>query len=161
MIAAGSLREDLYFRLRVVELVVPPLRARRSDLAALCAAVLPRVARRCGRELLPLADDALARMAIYGWPGNVRELENVLERALVLAEGERITAADLDLPDRPVPALDDVVPDGPHDTVMDTIEKKRLTAALRAAGGNQSHAAKALGMPRTTFINKLRRHGLL
>jgi DNA-binding NtrC family response regulator len=164
MIERGELREDLYFRLRVVELVVPPLRARRSDIPALCESLLPRVAKRCGRRVRPLAADALARMAAYGWPGNVRELENVLERALVLADGAEITAADLDLPDRPAPIEEVIdVPSGevPHDEVMENIERKRLTAALRAAGGNQSHAAKALGMPRTTFINKLRRYGLL
>ena len=162
MVANGQLREDLYFRLRVVELVVPPLRQRRGDLPALCESLLPRAAKRCGRDVLPLSADALARMAAYGWPGNVRELENVLERALVLCESGEITAADLDLPDRPAPP-EEVIGDleAPHDEVMESIERKRLTAALRAAGGNQSHAAKALGMPRTTFINKLRRYGLL
>ena len=162
MVDKGELREDLYFRLRVVELVVPPLRSRRSDLPALCEALLPRVAKRAGRRPRPVAADALARMAAYGWPGNVRELENVLERALVLADGPELTSADLDLPDRPAP-IEEIVEatDAPHDEVMESIERKRLTAALRAAGGNQSHAAKALGMPRTTFINKLRRHGLL
>jgi DNA-binding NtrC family response regulator len=166
MVAKGELREDLYFRLRVVELVVPALRNRRSDLPALCESLLPRVARRCGRRERPLATDALARMSAYGWPGNVRELENVLERALVLGEGDEITAADLDLPDRPAPPEELAESasgpiEAPHDEVMESIERKRLTAALRAAGGNQSHAAKALGMPRTTFINKLRRYGLL
>ncbi len=164
MVERGELREDLYFRLRVVELVVPPLRQRRSDLPSLCESLLPRVARRCGRRVRPLAADALARMQAYGWPGNVRELENVLERALVLAEGPDIVAADLDLPDRAPPVQEVIeMPSGeiPHDEVMENIERKRLTAALRAAGGNQSHAAKTLGMPRTTFINKLRRYGLL
>jgi transcriptional regulator with GAF, ATPase, and Fis domain len=159
MVAAGQLREDLYFRLRVVELVVPPLRQRRGDIPALCESLLPRVAKRCGRRMLPLSADALARMAAYGWPGNVRELENVLERALVLCETTEITAADLELPDRPAPPEGEV--EAPHDEVMESIERKRLTSALRAAGGNQSHAAKSLGMPRTTFINKLRRYGLL
>ncbi len=164
MVEKGELREDLYFRLRVVELVVPPLRSRRSDLPALVESLLPRVAKRAGRRPRPLAADALVRMAGYGWPGNVRELENVLERALVLADGPEITASDLDLPDRPAPiedVIDAVSAEVPHDEVMESIEKKRLIAALRAAGGNQSHAAKALGMPRTTFINKLRRYGLL
>ena len=166
MVSAGQMREDLYFRLRVVELVVPPLRQRRGDLPALCESLLPRAARRCGRDVIPLSADALARMAAYGWPGNVRELENVLERALVLCEGKEITAADLDLPDRPAPPEElfgeaSAPTEAPHDAVMESIERKRLTAALRAAGGNQSHAAKALGMPRTTFINKLRRYGLL
>jgi DNA-binding NtrC family response regulator len=164
MVEKGELREDLYFRLRVVELIVPPLRSRRTDLPALCESLLPRVARHAGRRPRPLAADALARMAAYGWPGNVRELENVLARALVLADGPEITAADLDLPDRPAPVEEVVeIPSGDvsHGELMENIEKKRLVAALRAAGGNQSHAAKALGLPRTTFINKLRRYGLL
>jgi transcriptional regulator with GAF, ATPase, and Fis domain len=171
MVAAGTFREDLYFRLRVVELVVPPLRARRADIPALCTALLPRVARRCARPSLPLADDAIAALMAYSFPGNVRELENVLERALVLAdEATAISAADLELSDR-APSLPEeeaaiVAPlagdtSKPHGDVMDDIERRRLTAALTAANGNQSTAAKALGMPRTTFINKLRRHGLL
>ena len=162
MVKAGTFREDLYFRLRVVEILVPPLRARRADLRELCDQLLPRVARRSGQAVRPLADDAIARMMEYAWPGNVRELENVLGRALVLGEGPQISAADLDLPERPAPP--EVVEEElskPHDAVMDEIERRRLSSALAAAEGNQSHAAKALGMPRTTFINKLRRHGLL
>ena len=165
MVARGEFREDLYFRLRVVEITVPPLRARRADLPALCAAVLPRVARRCGRAARPIAEPALARMMAYTWPGNVRELENVLERALVLGEGDMIEIEDLELTDRAVPSepidVIDAADAKPHDAVMEEIERRRLTAALTAAAGNQSTAAKALGMPRTTFINKLRRHGLL
>jgi transcriptional regulator with GAF, ATPase, and Fis domain len=162
MVANGQFREDLYFRLRVVEITVPPLRSRRADLRALCESLLPRVARRCGRNVRPLGDDALARMTVYAWPGNVRELENVLERALVLGDGPAIAAADLDLPDRAAPPEEFAAENAkPHDAVMDDIERRRLSAALVAAEGNQSNAAKALGMPRTTFINKLRRHGLL
>jgi transcriptional regulator with PAS, ATPase and Fis domain len=166
MVAAGQFREDLYFRLRVVEITVPPLRSRRADLRPLCESLLPRVARRCGHDVRPVSDEALERMVGYAWPGNVRELENVLERALVLGEGPEIAAADLDLPDRaappePVEEVAATEPSKPHDAVMDEIERRRLSAALAAAEGNQSHAAKALGMPRTTFINKLRRHGLL
>src|SRR5436189_160214 len=77
--------------------------APRGDIPALGGSLLPRAPRRCGRDVIPLSADALARMAGYGWPGNVRELENVLERALVLCEGTEITAADLELPDRPAP----------------------------------------------------------
>jgi transcriptional regulator with GAF, ATPase, and Fis domain len=162
MVAAGEFREDLYFRLRVVELTVPPLRERRADLPALCDSLLPRVARRAGYAVKPIAQDALARMMGYAWPGNVRELENVLERALVLGEGPEIAATDLELSER-APLIDPIADEKsqPHDAVMDEIERRRLSAALAAAEGNQSHAAKALGMPRTTFINKLRRHGLL
>jgi transcriptional regulator with GAF, ATPase, and Fis domain len=166
MIAAGEFREDLYFRLRVIELVVPPLRARKSDLPALCAALLARIARRAHREPLPISPDAMARIAAYGWPGNVRELEHVLERASVLAEGEAIEVDDLGIAELPpMPAiLEDVAGvavAGGHGEVMDEIERRRLIAALRAAGGNRSQAARALGLPRTTFLNKLRRHGLV
>ena len=168
MVARGEFREDLYFRLRVVEITVPSLRSRRADLPDLAAALLPRAARRAGRPLRPLSPEALARMMTYAWPGNVRELENVLERALVLAEGAALTPDDLELSDRasaPEPIEEEVSAgteaSRPHDAVMDDIERRRLTAALAAASGNQSTAAKALGMPRTTFINKLRRHGLL
>ncbi len=162
MVAAGEFREDLYFRLRVVEITVPPLRERRVDLPALCESLLPRVARRAGYAVKPIATDALARMMAYAWPGNVRELENVLERALVLGEADEIVAADLELSDR-APPIEPVADEEsrPHEAVMDEIERRRLSAALAAAEGNRSHAAKALGMPRTTFINKLRRHGLL
>jgi DNA-binding NtrC family response regulator len=162
MVAAGEFREDLYFRLRVVEITVPPLRERRADLPALCESLLPRVARRAGYAVKPVAQDALARMMAYAWPGNVRELENVLEHALVLGEANEIVAADLELSDR-APPIEPIKDEEskPHDAVMDEIERHRLSAALAAAEGNQSHAAKALGMPRTTFINKLRRHGLL
>jgi transcriptional regulator with GAF, ATPase, and Fis domain len=162
MVARGEFREDLYFRLRVLDITVPPLRNRLADLPALVESLLPRVARRCGHAPRAVTPDALDRMAAYSWPGNVRELENVLERALVLGEGP-ITASDLDLADRPVPPelLETPDPSIPHDAVMEDIERRRLTNALRDAAGNQSTAAKALGMPRTTFINKLRRYGLL
>ena len=163
MVAAGEFREDLYFRLCVVEITVPPLRQRLVDLPALCASLLPRAARRCGRAAKPIAVGAMERMAAYAWPGNVRELENVLERALVLGDGIEITAADLELADRPAPpeVLEPRDASVPHGEVMEDIERRRLTNALRDAAGNQSTAARALGMPRTTFINKLRRHGLL
>jgi len=163
MVAAGEFREDLYFRLRVVEILVPPLRQRLVDLPALVASLLPRAARRCGRAVKPIAPDAMERMAAYAWPGNVRELENVLERALVLGDGIEITAADLELADRPAPPelLEPRDASVPHGEVMEDIERRRLTNALRDAAGNQSTAARVLGLPRTTFINKLRRYGLL
>ena len=162
LVAHGQFREDLYFRLRVLEIEVPPLRARRADLAALCESLVPRVARRCGRAPRSVSADALAKMTDYSWPGNVRELENVLERALVLGDHGDITAAEIELSER-APAIAAPIGDTdlPHDAAMEDIERRRLTQALRAADGNQSHAARALGIPRTTLVNKLRRHGLL
>jgi len=166
MVADGTFREDLYFRIRVVELVVPPLRARKGDVMALVDHLLPPLCRRNHRKRLTLSDDAVDRLKSYGWPGNVRELENVLERAVVLSEGREILADDLALPDRP-PAPKELFEDlsvdetDAHDKVMEAIERKRLVSALRSAGGNQSSAARSLGMARTTLINKLRRYGLL
>jgi DNA-binding NtrC family response regulator len=113
-----------------------------------------------------LTEAALARIGQYGWPGNVRELENVLERAAVLCEGREIDVDDLGLPEH-LPAPEELVQpvefedSHRHDDVMEAIEKRRLLAALKAAGGNQSHAARALGIPRTTLINKMKRYGLI
>jgi transcriptional regulator with GAF, ATPase, and Fis domain len=166
MVSNGRFREDLYYRLRVVEITVPPLRQRKSDIPALIEHMLPRLCRRNRRGRVTIADDALERLAAYGWPGNVRELENVLERAVVLCDERQIGADDLVLSDT-VPSVDKLVagldiPDGAtHEQVMEAIEKKRLETALRAAGGNQSGAARSLGMARTTFINKLRRFDLI
>ena len=162
MVARGEFREDLFFRLRVVEIVVPPLRRRIADLPALCESLLPKVARRCGRAPRPLSRAALLALAEYDWPGNVRELENVLERALVLGEGGEISASDFDLPARSLPQdAPDPAPAIAHAIVMEDIERRRLTTALHDAAGNQTVAARALGMPRTTFVNKARRYGLL
>ncbi len=165
MVRDGSFREDLYYRLNVVEIEVPPLRARRTDIPDLVQSFLPRLCRRNHAREKRLTPEALGRMQAYGWPGNVRELENVLERALVLSEGREIDADDLALPDAPLPADElvervEVAEDADHREVMEAIEKERLVSALRAAGGNRSSAARALGIPRTTFINKLRRYGV-
>jgi len=166
MVARGEFREDLYYRLRVVEIEVPPLRQRKADIPELVDHVLPRLCRRNHRPRMTVSEAAMARLRGWSWPGNVRELENVLERAVVLAEGREIDADEIALPDA-VPEVEELiaavaVPEGAgHGEVMEAIEKTRLEAALRAAGGNQSSAARALGMARTTFINKLRRYGLL
>ncbi len=161
----GAFREDLYYRLAVIELHVPPLRSRKGDLPELVDALLPEVCRRHHQPARRLGPGALERLLAYGWPGNVRELENVLERAAVLADGPEILPRDLALPDAPPPVevleATAVPDDASHHDVMDVIEKRRIVAALRSAGGNRTRAAESLGIPRTTLTNKLRRHGLL
>jgi len=165
MVRRGEFREDLYYRLAVVEVEVPPLRERRGDVRELTTALLPRL---CRRNHLPerrLTDAALARMEAYGFPGNVRELMNVLERAVVLAEADVIDAEDLAIPDRPPTAHElgartAASDDADHREVMETLERDRLVAALKASGGNRSSAARTLGIPRTTLINKIRRYGI-
>lgn len=174
MVARGEFREDLSYRLRVIEIEMPPLRARRDDISLLVADLLPRIARRNHRPLPALADDAVAQLSSYDWPGNVRELENILERALVLSSESVLHATDLSLPASTpresrttVYSLTDASPmavnpvDGQsHRSTMETIERNRIIAALQATSGNQSHAARTLGLPRTTLINKMRRLGI-
>jgi transcriptional regulator with GAF, ATPase, and Fis domain len=165
MVRKKEFREDLYYRLAVVEIDVPPLRARRGDVRELAQALLPRLCRRNHIRERRLTDAAMERLEAYGWPGNVRELMNVLERAAVLSEGTSIDADDLALSDKP-PTADElgasssVEDDAAHREVMEAIERDRLIAALKASGGNRSSAARTLGMPRTTLINKIRRYGL-
>ena len=165
MVDNAEFRKDLLYRLNVVEIAVPPLRARKSDLPELVDWILPEICRRNHKPPRTLSKEAADRIADYAWPGNVRELQNVLERAAILCEGPEIQAADLSLPDLPPPEEDlaQIVPlpdDADHRDVMEVVEKRRLVAALKAAGGNQSRAARSLGIARTTLINKLRRFGI-
>ncbi len=165
MVRRGEFREDLYYRLAVVEIDVPPLRQRRGDVRELAQALLPRLCRRNHIRERRLTDAAMERLEAYGWPGNVRELMNVLERAAVLSEGTTVDADDLALADQPptaeeLGASSPVQDDADHREVMETIERDRLIAALKASGGNRSSAARTLGIPRTTLINKIRRYGI-
>ncbi len=165
MVARGEFREDLLYRLKVVEIAVPPLRTRKGDLPDLVQWILPELCRRNHKPLRTLSPEASKRLEEYGWPGNVRELQNVLERAAILCEGDVIQVTDLALPDAPPPEEDlahlvALPEDADHRDVMESVEKRRLLGALKAAGGNQSRAARALGIARTTLINKMRRYRL-
>jgi DNA-binding NtrC family response regulator len=164
-IEAGRFREDLYYRLKVVEIELPPLRERVEDLGALADRFLGQVAERLGREKKPLGGAALARLARHPWPGNVRELRNVLERAAVLAAGPEIGEADLQLsPDaRPeAPAAADLelpFADAKRRTV-ESFEREYLSEALREHDGNVSRTASAIGMVRQSLQQKIRELGL-
>jgi len=161
-IAAGRFREDLYYRLRVVEIALPPLRERREDLPALAQRLLAQVAERHGRPAKSLTPAALAALGRHAWPGNVRELRNALERAAVLCEGDAIEPGDLHL-DVSAPAL----PDDPSlpfseakRRATEEFERAYLLRALRAHGGNISHTADAIGMVRQSLQQKMRELGL-
>jgi DNA-binding NtrC family response regulator len=158
-------REDLYYRLKVVEIEIPPLRERPEDVPALVDRFLGELAERLGRPKKTIRAAALARLAGFAWPGNVRELRNVVEQAAVLATGEAIEEADLRLPDTDagVPA-DAGAPDrsfaeAKRRTVLD-FERRYLLAALRQHGGNISRAAAAIGMVRQSLQQKIRELGL-
>lgn len=146
-IAAGRFRSDLYYRLNVVEIAVPPLRERAEDIPYLTAAFVKRFARDFGRPITGLTETAEERLARWPWPGNVRELRNVIERACLLCEGHLLTEADLarSLSERPslaVAAAIDEEPAGPPPTA------DAVRAALDSTGGNKSLAARRLGISR-------------
>jgi transcriptional regulator with GAF, ATPase, and Fis domain/tetratricopeptide (TPR) repeat protein len=154
-LAEGKFREDLYYRIAVVTVTLPPLRERPEDLPALCEKILERLARDAGKKPPELGQDALRRLSAHAFPGNVRELENVLTRAFVLAAGAKIRAEDLDLGGRRAPA-----PRARSRRDFETDEKERILAALRAARWNVSVVSRSLGIPRNTLYRKLSRYGL-
>ncbi len=176
LIRRERFRKDLYFRLKVIPITVPPLRERPEDIPELALHFLRVFAERAGKPVPQLDDDALALLKANPWPGNVRELENVIERAVVLAEGPVITAAEL--PPELVRRLDGAGVDPAWHEAGDTPveeaftgwraeraerarrERERLVRALAAAGGNKAEAARALGLARSTLVSRLRKYGL-
>ncbi len=164
-IKAGRFREDLYYRLNVVEIQLPPLRERIEDFAALSGRFLSQVALRLDREKKTLDSAALARLARHGWPGNVRELRNVLERAAVLSAGPEIGEEDLQLApssdevSQSTPDLELPFADAKRQTV-ESFERQYLSQALREHGGNVSRTATAIGMVRQSLQQKIRELGL-
>jgi DNA-binding NtrC family response regulator len=139
----GRFREDLYYRLNVITLHMPALRERRSDVPALAAHFLRKYAAENGKTIAGFSDEALKRLAAYSWPGNVRELENTIERAVVLCNGDQITAGEL--PPHVAPAA---MPGGiriPGST-LDEIEHYAIHQTLEAEGGSTTRAAEILGI---------------
>ena len=168
LVQEGKFREDLYFRLNVFPIQVPPLRRRQDDIPELARYFLRRNAQDNGRPFLKdFSSDAMARLVTYPWPGNVRELENVIERAVILcADGERIEASDLRFLDlgaksRPAEHQDaQATGDAPLPDVLERIERDELVRAMEEAGGSKAAAARALGINRSTLYYRLRKHGL-
>jgi DNA-binding NtrC family response regulator len=153
-IAAGTFREDLYYRLAVVEIHVPPLRERRDEIPALAAHFVERYARELGRPVRGIARDALRLLTGHDWRGNVRELSNAVERAVIFANGEQLTAADL--PDA-VRAATPREPEPPVDLREATAEFERahILRVIDRCGGNKRKAAKLLGLGVTSLYRKL------
>lgn len=152
-VAAGRFREDLYFRLKVMVIHVPPLRNRGNDVLLLARHFLARFGNELGRKNLCLSAEAEERLLRYHWPGNVRELRNVIERACILAPADIIMPALLVL--EPLPAH----PAGNgHGTLADA-EKRHILTALNQCDGNKSRAAELLGISRSTLKEKLKEYG--
>ncbi|MCH2202175.1 MAG: sigma 54-interacting transcriptional regulator [Fuerstiella sp.] len=182
MIRGGTFREDLYYRLNVVSITLPPLRDRREDLIELVFCFLKNAVTKTGKHIRQIDPNALAALEAYSWPGNIRELENAIERAVVLADGDTLQLADL--PDdivrsteividsvttagnQPSVWMEDSISSAPvvqtslETSLNSTQEYSKLVDALAAADGNKALAARRLKMPRSTFYSRLKKFGI-
>jgi len=161
-IARGTFREDLYYRLAVFDITLPPLRERAEDIPLLVDAFLESAARSVGRPAAGMSDDARAKLLEYRWPGNVRELRNVVERAVILCEGGLITKEHLPLS---VTAASEPAPAGTPSTLsgmtVDAAERELIVNALARSGNNKSKAARLLGLTRAQLRSRIEKHGLV
>jgi DNA-binding NtrC family response regulator len=153
-VAAGNFREDLYYRLAVLEVHVPPLRERPEDIPPLAIRILDQLRQDSERPIVGFSDDALARLSEHPWHGNVRELQNVLQRAIARTAGSVITAADLPLDSPRVAAA---AGSGGRDRAISEFEKSYVAEALARHGGNVTHTAKELGVHRTTLQRMMKK----
>ncbi len=165
-IAEGTFREDLYYRLKVITLHIPPLRERREDVLPLAEHFLARFTARHDRPRRALSRAAARALLAHRWPGNVRELEHAVEQAVLLADDDEIRPADLGLEAAGADGIRVELPLDVHDfgevmgEVQALAERTLIARALEAAGGNRTHAARALGVSRRSLIYKLQRYGL-
>lgn len=176
MVQAGTFRQDLYYRLNVFPLVLPPLRARREDVPVLAEVILARLCRRFGYAPVELCPDAIARLDEHAWPGNIRELNNVLERGLILSSGGPIGAGHIMLDDE-VPGPADMAPSlyaapAPAGVVrggagaapvqpqrsLREVERTAILSILRECNGNRTHASERLGISLRTLRNRIREY---
>jgi Nif-specific regulatory protein len=144
----GKFREDLYYRLNVIPVELPPLRARRDDIPLLVNCFLKRSSERLGKKIAGISAKALARLIEHSWPGNIRELENVIERAVVLCPGSKITPEDIMIVQPDAPGLRPNAPKA-------EFEKQIVLERLKQFNGNRTRAAASLGISRRTLQNKL------
>jgi two-component system response regulator PilR (NtrC family) len=165
LVESGAFRQDLYYRLDVIELRMPPLRECREDIEAIAQGVLARLAAQSGAPAPRLSAAALEQLQAYDFPGNVRELENILERAVALSAGGEIGAEDLRL--HPAGAEEAAaltatggLPDGPLPAYLDKVEREAILAALARTGFNRTAAAKLLGVTFRTLRYRMQRLGI-
>ena len=168
MVKAGTFREDLYYRLRVVEIYMPSLRERAADVPLLASAFLKEFARENGKKIGDFTVEALEAMMRYGWPGNVRELRTSIEHAVVFAKADRVTLRDLPVsvrapaaPSSSVPtAAPGAAPSAGTELSVKEAERQLIIRALQESGGNRTVAAHKLGMSRRTLHRKLHTYHL-
>jgi DNA-binding NtrC family response regulator len=160
-VASGRFRQDLFFRIQVIEIALPPLRARGGDVLLLAHELLRRAAKRTGRPVPVIGMAVAEKLLAYEWPGNVRELQNCIERAITLSEGDEVRESDL--PERILHAADGrfvVAADDPEGLVpLEEIERRYVLHVLRMVQGNKKLAAQLLGLDRSTLYRKLELYG--
>ncbi len=156
MVREGTFRQDLYYRLNVITIRIPPLRERPEDIALLAGHFLAKLSRQMNRRFERFEDAALARLMAHDWPGNVRELENAVERAMVVGAPPAIREQDLPL--KPVAIPGQPPPLG--ETSLEAVERSHIQRILDKHEGNVTRAARELGIDRVTLYNKIRKYGL-
>jgi DNA-binding NtrC family response regulator len=164
MVRKSQFREDLYYRLNVIPIELPPLRKRKSDIPELVEFFLKRLARENKRKGIQIDPEAMELLLDYPWPGNIRELENVLERAVVLCDSDRITANELPFVHEASAASPEVpiqIFNGNLDDRLADIEKQLLLKAMQEAHGVKTRAARSLGIKTSTLYYKLEKYGLI
>jgi DNA-binding NtrC family response regulator len=154
-VADGRFREDLLYRLNTVEVQLPPLRDRREDLPLLASHFLAEQGRRYGRSSMRLSSGALEALMAYSWPGNVRELEHTVERALLMAAGDEVTAEDLLLRRASREGASRL-----EEMTLEEVERYLIERALTRHEGNVSDAAKALGLSRSALYRRMQHYGI-
>jgi transcriptional regulator with PAS, ATPase and Fis domain len=154
LVEERSFREDLFYRINVFSIELPPLRERPEDILPLATFFIEKYARAMGRPAATLSAEAEAVLQSHRWPGNVRELENAVERAMVVGRGPTLEVRDL-----PVAAQNGAA-EAPQARSLSALEKEHISRVLRECDGNITRAAKVLAIDRATLYNKLRRHGL-
>jgi len=152
MLVEKSFREDLYYRLSVFPITLPPLRERPADILPLAEHILRQVSRRLGKRITGFSTEAVSLLREYGWPGNIRELQNVVERAVILCQGEHVLPAHLNLMHPAPPA------GGPK--TLKELEREAILAALAACQGNRREAAEQLGIGLRTLYARLKEYGI-
>jgi DNA-binding NtrC family response regulator len=160
-IAEGTFREDLFYRINVLQLAVPPLRERTADIPLLAESFLTTIARREEQPEKQLTPAAAATLVVYPWPGNVRELQNVIERVAIFTDGSQIDVGDL--PDHirgsaPLSAIHQRIG---QELTLGELEREHILGVLQRMDGNRSRAAEVLGVPRRTLYRRLEEYGVM
>jgi two-component system response regulator HydG len=152
-VKAGRFREDLFYRLSVVRIYMPPLRKRKEDIETITKHLLSGISSEIGKKVNSLSPEAAAALMSYSWPGNVRELKNVLGRAAALCDGSKIEAKDLFLSEGEKTAT----LEGLSGKTLEDIEKAAIHATLKSVSGNKTEAAKMLGIAYSTLYEKMKK----